>query len=150
MNLSFYLSDMKSNCQTKKLSPKNGIFDRGLPQREIMEICEKHSLECLCFRGDWESKDQFETWQENQEECSKQVIRTCEKIPTFNQHMASNVHQRLNTRKKLNKLKGCTKAFCSGSDCIQHHLIHTGEKFCKDKECEKRSSRRGAVVNESD
>ncbi|XP_057568346.1 zinc finger protein 790 isoform X5 [Hippopotamus amphibius kiboko] len=47
--------DMQSRCQTKA-SPKNGIFYRESPQWEIMEICKKHSLECFCFRGDWESK----------------------------------------------------------------------------------------------
>lgn len=34
--------DMQSRCQTKKLSPKNGIFDREIPQWEIMEICKKN------------------------------------------------------------------------------------------------------------
>lgn len=60
MNLSSYLSDMQSRYQTKKLSPKNGIFDREISQWEIMEICKRHSPECLCFRGDWQSKGQFE------------------------------------------------------------------------------------------
>ncbi|KAF4010967.1 hypothetical protein G4228_002210 [Cervus hanglu yarkandensis] len=75
--------DIQSRCQTKKLSPKNGIFDREVSQWEIMEICKKHTPECLCFRGDWQSKGQFERQQENQEECLKQVILNCKKKSRF-------------------------------------------------------------------
>lgn len=82
MNLSSYLSDIQSRCQTKKLSPKNGIFDREVSQWEII-ICKKHTPECLCFRGDWQSKGQFERQQENQEECLKQVILNCKKKSCF-------------------------------------------------------------------
>ncbi|KAI2590605.1 zinc finger protein 790, partial [Homo sapiens] len=103
--------DMQSRCQTKKLLPKNGIFEREIAQLEIMRICKNHSLDCLCFRGDWEGNTQFQTLQDNQEECFKQVIRTCEKRPTFNQHTVFNLHQRLNTGDKLNEFKELGKAF---------------------------------------
>ncbi|VCW98313.1 unnamed protein product, partial [Gulo gulo] len=126
--------DMQSRCQSKKLSQKNVTFERELTQ---LEICKKYSLEYLCFRGDWESKDQSETQQENQEECLKQAILTNEKTSTFNHHTAFNVHHKQNTGRKLNEFKECGKAFSSGSDRTQHQVIQTREKFCEDMEYEK-------------
>ncbi|XP_012512440.1 PREDICTED: zinc finger protein 781 [Propithecus coquereli] len=112
--------DMHTMCQTKKLSQKNGILERELSQWEIMEICKNCSLECLCFRGDWEGQGLCQTQQENRVDYFKQVVLTFEKMPTFNQHMAFNLHQRLNIGEKPNEYKECGKAISSGSDLTQH------------------------------
>lgn len=131
--------DMQSRCQTKKLSQENTVFERELSQWDTTKICKKHSLERLCFRGNWESNGQFEMQWKNQEECFKHIILTCEKMSTFNQNLAFNLHQILNTGKKPSDFKECGKAFCSGSDCFQHQSIHTDEKFSEGDECAKTS-----------
>ncbi|KAF5924369.1 hypothetical protein HPG69_012623 [Diceros bicornis minor] len=88
-------TDMQSRYQTKKLSQKNGVFERALSQCEIMEICKKHSIECLCFRRDLES-NVFKMYLLRKAKCSH--------ISWESQKSEENMLL-LKSRKKLNKNK---------------------------------------------